>query len=70
MHLVGLRPSKSENQVQDFNPREQQIGLYLTKRYLYGKIRLSKTMVHDHYMPTYKQMIESMIEQFETQILT
>lgn len=68
MHLVGPRPIKLENQTKDFEPQEQQIGLYLTKRNLYGKIRLSRTMVHDHYMPTYKRMIESMIEQFETQI--
>jgi len=68
MHLVGPQPIKLENQAQDFEPQEQQIGLYLTKRNLYGKIRLSRTMVHDHYMPTYKRMIESTIKQFETQI--
>lgn len=68
MHLVGPRPVKLENQTQDFEPQEQ-IGLYSTKRSLYGKIRLSRTMVHDHYMPTYKRMIEAIIEQFETQIL-
>jgi hypothetical protein len=66
MHLVGPRPIKSEIQHEDSEP--QQIGLYYTKRNLYGKIRLSRTMVHDHYMPTYKRVIESIIVQFETEI--
>ena len=68
MHLVGPRPVKLENQIEDFEPQGQQTSLYFTKRYLYGKIRLSKTMVHDHYMPTYKRVIESIIEQLEIEI--
>ena len=69
MHIIGPRPIKLENQIEDFESQGQQISLYFTKRDLYGKIRLSRTMVHDHYMPTYKRVIESVIEQFETEIL-
>ncbi|XP_047337074.1 uncharacterized protein LOC124940593 isoform X2 [Impatiens glandulifera] len=41
------------------------IGIYGTPRELYSKIRLSKTMINDHYMPMYKKMIEGLLRDLD-----
>ncbi|CAL1397311.1 unnamed protein product [Linum trigynum] len=41
------------------------VGIYETPRELYSKIRLSKTMINDHYMPMYKKMMELLISKLE-----
>ncbi|KAK3164227.1 hypothetical protein QOZ80_1AG0014410 [Eleusine coracana subsp. coracana] len=40
------------------------VGIYETPRDLYSKIRLSNSMINDHYMPMYKKMMEILIEKF------
>ena len=61
MHMVVLQTSESdptENVIMD----EKNVGIYESPRYLYSKIRLSRTMINDHYMPMYKMMMELLIE--------
>lgn len=41
---------------------EGAIGVYATPRDLYNKIRLSPSMVNDHYMPMYKKTMELLID--------
>ena len=40
-------------------------GIFLTPRSLYGKLRLSKMMINDHYMPIYRRNIEQLIAELE-----
>jgi uncharacterized protein (UPF0147 family) len=44
---------------------EMSIGIYLTPRSLYGKLRLSKMMINDHYMPIYRRNIEQLVAELE-----
>ncbi|OEL25727.1 hypothetical protein BAE44_0013254 [Dichanthelium oligosanthes] len=41
------------------------MGIFLTPRSLYGKLRLSKMMINDHYMPIYRRNIELLISELE-----
>nr|CAB3447929.1 unnamed protein product [Digitaria exilis] len=51
----------------DETNRESQrsMGIFLTPRSLYGKLRLSKMMINDHYMPIYRRNIEQLISELE-----
>lgn len=63
MHMVAMPPPDAgpdDPIVTD----ECTVGIYRTPRYLYSKIRLSNTMINDHYMPMYKKMMEILIEKF------
>ncbi|XVE88611.1 hypothetical protein DITRI_Ditri19aG0083200 [Diplodiscus trichospermus] len=44
---------------------EDKIGIFLTPRSLYSKLRLSQTMVSDHFMPIYRRQIEKLIKELE-----
>lgn len=44
---------------------DNRIGIFLTPRSLYGKLRLSKMMINDHYMPIYRRNIEQLIAELE-----
>ncbi|KAG2662019.1 hypothetical protein PVAP13_1KG514900 [Panicum virgatum] len=44
---------------------ESSMGIFLTPRSLYGKLRLSKMMINDHYMPIYRRNIEQLISELE-----
>ncbi|KAK3160705.1 hypothetical protein QOZ80_1BG0063270 [Eleusine coracana subsp. coracana] len=63
MHMVGMPPT-------DAGPDDPaatddcSVGIYETPRDLYSKIRLSNSMINDHYMPMYKKMMEILIEKF------
>lgn len=46
----------------------EHVGIYETPRDLYGKLRLSRTMINDHYMPMYKKMMEKLLVELETQV--
>lgn len=46
-------------------PKVPKVGIFLTQRSLYGKLRLSQTMINDHYMPMYKRNIELVISELE-----
>ncbi|CAA6659307.1 unnamed protein product [Spirodela intermedia] len=46
-------------------PPGPKVGIFLTPRSLYGKLRLSQMMINDHYMPIYRRNMEALIEEFE-----
>ncbi|RYR12969.1 hypothetical protein Ahy_B04g070217 isoform D [Arachis hypogaea] len=62
MHIVCM-PSPVESNSDD--PVEEHVGLFETPRELYSKLRLSRTMINDHYMPMYKKMMELLIRELE-----
>ncbi|CAN0855640.1 Diacylglycerol lipase-alpha [Linum grandiflorum] len=66
MHIVCI-PSSPEAAVtlEAEETGEGRVGIYETPRELYSKIRLSKTMINDHYMPMYKKMMELLIRKLE-----
>ena len=41
------------------------VGVFSTERALYGKVRLSRTMINDHYMPNYRRMMETFVKECE-----
>ncbi|MCO5610443.1 hypothetical protein L7F22_064681 [Adiantum nelumboides] len=61
-------PSTSEQATSD--SRLSHVGLYLTDRTLYGKVRLSRTMINDHYMPNYKRTMEALVRDLESELQT
>lgn len=64
MHIVSMPSSESSDSNSD-DPIEERVSLYETPRELYSKLRLSKTMINDHYMPMYKKMMELLIRDLE-----
>lgn len=64
MHIVSIPSSDDSNSNSD-GPVEERVCLYETPRELYSKLRLSKTMINDHYMPMYKKMMELLIRELE-----
>ncbi|XP_024029999.1 uncharacterized protein LOC21388713 [Morus notabilis] len=62
MHIVAVPSSDSANLDND-EPNEERIGIYETPRELYSKLRLSRTMINDHFMPMYKKMMELLIRE-------
>ncbi|WVZ20305.1 hypothetical protein V8G54_007627 [Vigna mungo] len=64
MHIVPV-PSSDESNSNSDDPIEEHVCLYETPRELYSKLRLSKTMINDHYMPMYKKMMELLIRELE-----
>lgn len=64
MHIVSMPSSDSSDSNSD-DPIEERVCLYETPRELYSKLRLSKTMINDHYMPMYKKMMELLIRDLE-----
>ncbi|KAK9066150.1 hypothetical protein SSX86_013471 [Deinandra increscens subsp. villosa] len=47
---------------------EDKVGLFLTPRSLYSKIRLSHNMIADHFMPVYRRQIEKLIRELDTSL--
>ncbi|TYK02921.1 Sn1-specific diacylglycerol lipase alpha [Cucumis melo var. makuwa] len=72
MHIVSTPSPNSDNLVQDDEDESMQeiVGIYETPRELYSKLRLSRTMINDHYMPMYKKMMESLINQLENDVIS
>lgn len=64
MHIISAPSSDSTNLDHD-GPIEEHVGIYETPRELYSKLRLSRTMINDHYMPMYKKMMELLIRELE-----
>ncbi|KAH1088427.1 hypothetical protein GYH30_019456 [Glycine max] len=64
MHIISA-PSSDDS---SSNSIEEHVKLYETPRQLYSKLRLSRTMINDHYMPTYRKMIQPLIQQLEKDI--
>ncbi|XP_078433087.1 alpha/Beta hydrolase fold-containing protein [Wolffia australiana] len=73
MHIVPLlheEPAPGEDDAEKSqNSGETEVGIFLTPRSLYGKLRLSQMMINDHYMPSYMRNMEALIEGFEREIL-
>ncbi|XP_011007063.1 PREDICTED: uncharacterized protein LOC105112872 [Populus euphratica] len=66
MHVISIPSSDTANLELD-ESTEEHVGLYETPRELYSKIRLSRTMINDHYMPMYKKMMELLIQELENE---
>ncbi|KAF3340602.1 Sn1-specific diacylglycerol lipase alpha [Carex littledalei] len=69
MHMVVLPPCASESTGEEevdasVITEECSVGIYETPRELYSRIRFSKSMINDHYMPMYKKIMEMLIEKF------
>ncbi|KAL9257208.1 Diacylglycerol lipase-alpha-like protein [Drosera capensis] len=66
MHLVTF-PSPDHGGSADEDSVPEHVGIYGTPRHLYSKLRLTKTMIKDHYMPMYKRSMELVIYQLENE---
>ena len=64
MHIVAV-PSSDSTDLGNNGATEEHVGIYETRRELYSKLRLSKTMIKDHFMPMYKKMMELLIKELE-----
>ncbi|XP_021725563.1 uncharacterized protein LOC110692792 [Chenopodium quinoa] len=64
MHMVCARFSNDASSG-DNDAAEEHVGIYETPRHLYSKIRLTKMMINDHYMPMYKKTMEQLINELE-----
>ncbi|XAR49877.1 hypothetical protein NMG60_11004047 [Bertholletia excelsa] len=73
MHIITLMPDVEgcENEIpsptskESGQPGEIEVGIFLTPRSLYSKLRLSQTMISDHFMPVYRRQIEKLIIELE-----
>lgn len=73
MHIVTLvsdessseNESNSSDDMDHSSPEDSEVGIFLTPRSLYSKIRLSQTMISDHFMPVYRRRIEKLIRVLE-----
>ncbi|XP_042490682.1 uncharacterized protein LOC122070565 [Macadamia integrifolia] len=74
MHIVTLHSDGPEFESETILNSEdtsnnQQTGakvrIFLTSRSLYSKLRLSQTMISDHFMPAYKKQIDQLINDLE-----
>ncbi|KAL6535212.1 hypothetical protein OROMI_026586 [Orobanche minor] len=67
MHIISV-PNSDSNGTGSGGVGEEKVGIYETDRELYSKLRLSRTMINDHYMPMYKKMMELLIKQLEDEL--
>ncbi|CAI9114441.1 OLC1v1015167C2 [Oldenlandia corymbosa var. corymbosa] len=74
MHIVTLlsdvehegdSSTSSSSGSDDNEPAEPKVGIFLTSRTLYSKVRLSHTMIADHFMPVYRRQMERLIKELE-----
>ncbi|OVA01403.1 Lipase [Macleaya cordata] len=79
MHIVtfpeGTEVAGGDNVVNSCNTSDGQVsagkvGIFLTPRSLYSKLRLSQTMISDHFMPVYRRQIEQLIVELENELST
>lgn len=73
MHIVTVRSEAVEaNEEEDALDRaetvettveEGRVGIFLTPRSLYSKVRLSQRMISDHFMPVYRRQLERLIQE-------
>lgn len=71
MHIVTLLTDEVEygtdgstsSSLDHSQPAELKVGIFLTPRSLYSKIRLSQTMIADHFMPAYRRQMEKLIKE-------
>ena len=67
MHIVSVPSSTDGPNSNSDDPAnvEEHVCLYETPRELYSKLRLSRKMINDHYMPMYEKMMELLIQELE-----
>ncbi|KAK7389674.1 hypothetical protein VNO78_24916 [Psophocarpus tetragonolobus] len=74
MHIVTLHSDTTEHENDGSRTsassdsselNETMIGIFLTSRSLYSKLRLSQRMISDHFMPVYRRQIERLIKELE-----
>ncbi|KAL3511602.1 hypothetical protein ACH5RR_024319 [Cinchona calisaya] len=73
MHIVTLisdevddaSDSSTSGSLDHSQPAEPNAGIFLTPRSLYSKLRLSQTMIADHFMPVYRRQIEKLMKELE-----
>ena len=71
MHIVTVRPEAVDANEEDALERtetvetveEGRVGIFLTPRSLYSKVRLSQRMISDHFMPVYRRQLERLIQE-------
>ncbi|CAD6255885.1 unnamed protein product [Miscanthus lutarioriparius] len=61
MHMVEL-PAPEEPSTGEQCHQNEVVAIYETPRSMYGKIRLARTMIRDHYMPRYIEAMEMLID--------
>ncbi|KAL5203765.1 hypothetical protein ABZP36_008636 [Zizania latifolia] len=61
MHMVVLPDPKEPSNIEQCSQNEF-VALYETHRHMYSKIRLSRSMIRDHYMPRYIETMEMLID--------
>lgn len=73
MHIITLHEededegSVSSSDGESRQSVEAKVGIFLTPRALYSKLRLSHSMISDHLMPVYRRHIEKIIRELEKQ---
>ncbi|KAI3828676.1 hypothetical protein L1987_02784 [Smallanthus sonchifolius] len=74
MHIVSIISNNPvdldddhdhDTAIEEHELEHEHVGIYETPRDLYGKLRLSRTMINDHYMPMYKKMMEKLLVELE-----
>lgn len=72
MHIITLLPDEVAHESDDNSSLEQpastKVAIFLTPRSLYSKLRLSHTMISDHFMPIYRRQIEKLVKELEEEI--
>lgn len=61
MHMVVL-PCAEEQGTGKQHDQDEVVAIYQTPRSMYGKIRLARSMIRDHYMPRYIETMEMLID--------
>ncbi|XP_072976725.1 uncharacterized protein [Typha angustifolia] len=62
IHMVALPATAPDANSGEDATANEILGIYETPRELYGKIRLARNMIREHYMPKYIQMIELLVD--------
>ncbi|GAB4850028.1 hypothetical protein Ancab_029326 [Ancistrocladus abbreviatus] len=70
MHIITLHGDEMEGNATSSGPENSQssdvkVGIFLTSRTLYSKLRLSHSMISDHFMPVYRRQIEKLVRELE-----
>ena len=65
MHIVPALSSENSKSNHNDPDEKKQVFLYKTSTELYGKLRLSRGMLLDHYTSNYLKMLQQFIDQLE-----
>ena len=62
---IATSSSETDDDKVDDEVVEDKVGIYLAPRSLYSKIRLSHSMITDHFMPVYRRQMEKLLRELE-----